>query len=239
MSKSTEAGREFVQYALYIGALELLPNGRTLKSGRLSPYFFNSGLFNTGQALSHLGEAYASAIQLADRDDALRPDVIFGPPYKGIPLAVVTACVLSGEAMKYEDVAWAFNRKEAKAHGEGGTIVGADLNRKRVIIVDDVITDGASKREAGENILTSGGEPVACVIAFDRQERGGDPEDSRSAAQVFYDTYGIPVIAAANLDDLIEVLQGGVFLDGSVIPLAKETLPLILAYREQYGQVMA
>ncbi len=230
MTKSTEAGRKFVEYALSIGALELLPNGRPLKSGRISPYFFNSGLFNTGQSIGHLAQAYAAAIIEADGEEQAPPEVIYGPPYKGIPLAVMVAAVLSGKAERYRDIAWAFSRKETKDHGEGGLLVGANLKELRVVIADDVMTDGATKGEAVKFIEEQGGFPIACVIAFDRQERGNDVNDPRAAAQVFAEKYGIPVLAAATFDDLIQVLE-----EGPAVPLGAETLPLILRYRDEYG----
>ena len=230
MTTSTEAGRKFVAYALSIGALELVPQGRVLKSGRLSPHFFNSGLFIRSIDLEHLGMAYAETIVSADDNDELMPGVIYGPAYKGIPLAVATAMMLRYEFVGYEEIGIAYNRKEAKDHGEGGVLIGSPLQDKRVVIADDVITDGASKREAVDTIHSHGGQSVACVIAFDRQERGKDVHDPRSAAQAFSEDYGIPVLAAATLDDLIQVLE-----EGPAVPLGAETLPLILAYRDQYG----
>lgn len=230
MSKSTEGGREFVSYALSIRALELVPSGRKLKSGRLSPYFFNAGLFYTAEATDHLAMSYAGAIARADEGDELAPDVIFGPAYKGIVIAATTACMLRYEFTGYDKIAWAHDRKEEKDHGDGGTLVGAPLKGKRVIIVDDVITDGASKRVAVDCIQSAGGEPVACVIAFDRQERGADPSDPRPSAVRFSEEFGIPVLAAATLEDLIQVLE-----EGSDYPGAKEVLSQILAYKDQYG----
>lgn len=228
MSKSTEAGRAFVTYALSIGAIKLIPAGITLKSGRLSPYFFNSGLFYMAEATEALATTYAEAISLADERGKLKPNVIFGPAYKAIPIAVMTACILRHEG--YDGIAWAHDRKEEKDHGDGGILVGAPLSGKRVIIVDDVITDGKSKRTAVDRIRGAGGEPVACVIAFDRQERGNDPNDPRPSSARFQEEFGIPVLAAATLDDLIQVLE-----EGPAVPLAAETLPLILQYRDQYG----
>lgn len=230
MSKSTEAGREFVSYALSIGAIELLPDGRKLKSGRVSPYFFNAGRFYTAEATDHLAMSYASAIARSDENSELDPDVIFGLAYKGIVLAASTASMLRYEFVGYKGIAWAHDRKEEKDHGDGGILVGAPLNGKRVIIVDDVITDGASKRTAVDRIRGAVGEPVACVIAFDRQERGATPADPRPSTTVFQEEFGIPVLAAATLEDLIQVLE-----EGPAVPLGAETLPLILRYRDEHG----
>lgn len=219
----------FVRYALDLGALTLYPDeGRKLKSGRLSPYFFNSGLFSTAASIDQLAGAYVNTIEAHYDEDTL-PDVIFGPAYKGIQIATMVAYLLSLGQINY-DPGIAFNRKEAKDHGEGGVLVGSDLAGKRVLIVDDVITDGASKREAVELIRTAGGIPIGCVIAFDRQERGSDERDPRSAALRFQEEFGIPVYAAATLDDLILLLE-----EGPGFPGASEVLPKILVYRDQYG----
>lgn len=227
---STDTGREFVSYAISIGALELTPAGRKLKNGRVSPYFFNAGLFYTAVATDHLAMSYASAIVRADKNDGLSPDVIFGPAYKGIPIAVATASMLRYEFTGYSNIAWTHDRKEEKDHGDGGILVGAPLKEKRVIIVDDVITDGQSKRDAVVRIRGAGGVPVACVIAFDRQECGADSNDDRPSAVRFSEEFGMPVLAAATLEDLIRVLE-----EGAGIPGASETLPLIIAYKDQYG----
>lgn len=225
------SAHDFVKYALSIGALELVPEGRKLKNGRLSPYFFNSGLFSTARALNLLANAYAHIIETRfDEDtlDGLLPDVIFGPAYKGITLATMVAHVLALRGENYNP-GIAFNRKEAKDHGEGGILIGASLKGKRVLIVDDVITDGASKREAVEIIRTAGGTPIACAIAFDRQERGPDENDPRSGVQRFQDESGIPVLAAASLDELVSVLRQ------SEIDSVRPILGKIEAYRDQYG----
>lgn len=221
--------RQFVRFALGIGAIELLPKGRVLKSGRLSPYFFNSGLFNTGQAIANLGAGYAGVIMEADPEVGLGPEVLYGPAYKGISLVVATSMVLSGEHSSYQDLGWAFNRKEVKDHGEGGLIVGSSLAGKRVFIIDDVTTKGDSKREAIAIIRAQGGIPIGCGVAFDRQERD-DLSDPRSAMQVLESECGIPMTAAATLEDLIQVLE-----EGPAFPLGAETLPLIIAYKDQYG----
>ncbi|MFA5841638.1 MAG: orotate phosphoribosyltransferase [Candidatus Paceibacterota bacterium] len=212
---------QFVSYALNIGAMELLPNGRELKSKRISPYFFNSGLFNTGESISNLAKAYAGAINR-------RPfprGVIFGPAYKGIPLATAVAQALGGK------IGYAFNRKEAKDHGEGGVIVGASLKGEEVIIVDDVMTTGTSSGEAVEITIANGGIPIACIIAFDRQERG--KEGKLSAVQEFQKNYGIPVYAAATLTDLILFLEKTPAESGD--DNIGEIIEKILAYRKEYG----
>ena len=215
-NRSTVAGRRFVAYSLRIGAMELIPEGRKLKSGRLSPYFFNAGLFNTGEALRELAAAYAAAIK------PLSPEVIFGPAYKGIPIAVSIAFELGG------NVGWAFNRKEAKDHGEGGIIVGHSLTGKRVVAGDDVITTSLTARELVKIVRGAGGELVGYSIAFDRQERG-TAEDGRSGAAQVAEEFGIPVIAASALDDLVVVL------DDLSSQKAKDALKRILDYRAQFG----
>lgn len=215
------AGQRFVAHALSIGALELVPEGRKLKSGRLSPYFFNSGLFNSGESLSRLSKAYAAAIV-----GNFGPDIIFGPAYKGIPLATAIALTLYNDLDISVEVA--FNRKEAKDHGEGGMIIGAaSLKEKKVLIADDVMTTGTSSCEAVKIIEEYGGTPIGCVIAFDRQERG--KESRLSAVQEFESITGIPVCSAAVLDDLVVVL--GQKDDDFSAEMAER----ILEYREQYG----
>ncbi len=223
------SAHDFVKYALSIGAIELVPEGRRLKSGRLSPYFFNSGLFNTAQSIDTLAMAYVRTLEETELGDRiLLPDVIFGPAYKGITLAVMVAYFLSLNHDNYNP-GIAYNRKEAKDHGEGGILIGAPLQGKRVLIVDDVITDGASKREAVDIIRTHGGIPIGCVIAFDRQERGPDEQDPRSGVQRFQEESGIPVLSAASLDTLVSVLKH------SEIERFHSTLARIEAYRDQYG----
>lgn len=219
------AAFEFVQYALRIGALELVPEGRKLKNGRISPYFFNSALFKTGDALSRLAGAYAPVVYKFGE----RPDVLFGPAYKGIPLVAAIAVVLGNS------IEFAFNRKEAKDHGEGGLLVGASLQGKKVLIVDDVITSGVTKKEAMEFVRQCGGTPVGLAIAFDRQERGaGD----LSAAQEFEQMFGIPLVAAATLDDLLSVLEKNLDNDsddGDAHRAAEQMLTKIIGYNSQYG----
>ena len=216
----TSSAENFIAYALSIGALELLPEGRELKSKRISPYFFNSGLFNTGDSITQLATAYASAAL------EFSPDVIFGPAYKGIPLAVAVAQAIGG------NVEYAYNRKEAKDHGEGGIIVGASsLTGKRVLIVDDVMTTGTSSGEAVEIIRAHGGIPIAAVIAFDRQERSKD--GTLSAVQEFEEKYQIPVRASASLAGLIAFLRSKPAESGD--DEIGEILEKIISYQNQYG----
>ncbi len=231
------AALELVRYALNIGALELVPEGRKLKSGRISPYFFNSGLFKTGLSMDYLANAYAVAI---DAPFGAEMDVIFGPAYKGIPLAVAIA--MKWQSLSGHDVEFAFNRKEEKQHGDGGLVVGASLQGKKVLIVDDVITSGESKREAVEIIRAQGGTPIGCAVAFDRQEKGFDKETQTdkdlSAVQEFEQVFGIPLVAAATLSDLMYYLYRlvdeeqlddlGQYRAGLMFHKLKE-------YRAQYG----
>ena len=189
----------------------------TLKSGRISPYFFNAGGFDDWASLSELASCYASAIV-----DAGRPfDMLFGPAYKGIPLAAATAVALNDQYAR--NVPYAFNRKEAKDHGEGGLIVGATL-AGRVLVIDDVISAGTSVRESTGIIKAAGAEPAGIVIALDRQERG---MGALSAAQEVMRDYGIPCTSIAGLDDLITFLENTG--DGAV------DLAAIQRYRENYG----
>lgn len=212
---------KFVRYALEIGAMELLPDGRELKSKRISPYFFNTGLFTTGDHLFHLTAAYAHVCIDGG-------DVVFGPAYKGIPLAVgITIALVSGPGI---NLGWACNRKELKDHGEGGVLIGHSLQGHRIIIADDVITGGITAEETISFVKKSGGIPSKYVIAFDRQEQGKD--GAPSAVQEVQEKYGIPVVAAATLADLIEVLEEDA---GVEFPLGPIVLPKIYAYREKYG----
>jgi len=207
--------REFIELAL---ELDVLRFGEfTLKSGRVSPYFFNAGLFNTGYAAAKLGRFYAEAIAQSDTEF----DMLFGPAYKGIPLATLTAASL---AEQHDiDVPYAFNRKEAKAHGEGGSIVGAPLSGG-VLIVDDVITAGTAVREAYQIISTAGAEVSGLVISLDRQERGQGPY---SAVQELKQSLDIPVISIVQLDDLITLLEESSEYEQFLEP--------VLSYRKQYG----
>jgi orotate phosphoribosyltransferase len=215
----------FVQFAIEAGVLRF---GEFMtKSGRKSPYFFNSGLFDTGGKLDRLSDFYAQALVQARDMRNLEFDMLFGPAYKGITLAAGCAMALAARGI---DVPFCFNRKEAKDHGEGGLFVGAPL-KGRVVIVDDVITDGAAKREAVEMIRAAGAAPVAVLIALDRMERPG-PEgalEALSSVQKFEQEVGIPVIAVATLDDLMSALQH------SNSAALLEHLPRIAAYRKTYG----
>jgi orotate phosphoribosyltransferase len=209
--------REFLHFAIQTGVLRF--GNFTLKSGRRSPYFFNAGLFNTGASLARLGELYARAIVT----DAPAFDALFGPAYKGIPLAAATAIAL---AVRHGlDRPYAFNRKEAKDHGEGGIIVGGTL-RGRVLIIDDVITAGTSVRESVEIIRRQNAIPAGVFIALDRQELG---IDGRSAVDEVRHTLGIPVFAIVTLDDLIAYLEE--------VPDTSCDLTAIRAYRRQFGIV--
>lgn len=189
----------------------------TLKSGRSSPYFFNAGLFDSGGALATLGACYAEALAAS----GIEYDMLFGPAYKGIPLATALSVALAGAG---RDVPLAFNRKEAKTHGEGGSLIGAPL-RGRVVIVDDVITAGTAIRESLQLIRAAGAVPCAVLIALDRQERG--QAGTRSAAQEVGDEFGLPVVSIAGLDELLE------FADGR--PDLADHKAALLAYRSRYG----
>ncbi len=207
--------RDFLDFALDVGVLRF--GEFTLKSGRVSPYFFNAGLFNTGASLARLGRYYAQAIV----DSGIEFDLLYGPAYKGIPLAAVTVASLYDQHTL--DVPYAFNRKEAKDHGEGGTIVGHSLQGK-VMIIDDVISAGTSVRESVEIIQNLNATPAGVVIALDRQEKG---QGERSAIQEVEDEYAMPVSAIVRLEQLIEYLQEK--------PAAEADLARIRAYRAQYG----
>ncbi len=210
--------RSFIDLALSRSALRF---GRyTLKSGRESPYFFNAGLFNDGEALAVLGRCYAAALAASGVDY----DMLFGPAYKGIPLVATTAVALSEHHGR--SVPWAFNRKEAKDHGEGGTVVGSALTG-RVVIVDDVITAGTAIRESVELIRRAGAEPVAVLLALDRQERG---QGARSAVQEVEAEFGLRCVSLLTLADLIELLATP---GQSMLPA--EHLDALQTYRKQYG----
>ena len=203
---------------------EVLKFGQfTTKAGRLSPYFFNAGLFHDGATLGKLAEFYAQTLL----DSGVEFDMLFGPAYKGITLASATAVAL---AAKGRDTSFAYNRKEAKDHGEGGTIVGAGLKGK-VVIVDDVISAGTSVRESVTMIRAAGAEPAAVLIALDRMERSGkdDALSNGSAVQQVAQEFGIPVISIANLDDLFTYLSGE---SGAELGQHKEA---VAAYRTRYG----
>jgi len=207
--------REFLDFAIDVGVLRF--GEFTLKSGRVSPYFFNSGLFNTGSSLARLGRYYAQAVV----DSGIEFDMIYGPAYKGIPLAATLAIALADHHDR--DLPYAFNRKEAKDHGEGGIIVGAPLEG-RVLIIDDVISAGTSVRESVDIIQASGATPAGVVIALDRQERG---KGETSAIQEVERDYGLKVASIVQLNNLVEYL-------GKSTDMA-EYLTAIRAYREQYG----
>ncbi|OED40539.1 orotate phosphoribosyltransferase [Endozoicomonas sp. (ex Bugula neritina AB1)] len=189
----------------------------TLKSGRLSPYFFNAGLFKTGEAMSKLGRFYASTIANA----GIEFDILFGPAYKGIPLATATSIALNDQHSI--NTPWCFNRKEAKDHGEGGNIVGASLEGK-AIIVDDVISAGTAVREVMEIIGQSDAKPAAVVVALDRQEKG---KGELSAIQEVERDFGIPVLSIVTLTDLLEYTESNEEIS--------QHAPAIQAYRQQYG----
>jgi len=207
--------REFISFAIERGVLRF--GQFTLKSGRTSPYFFNAGLFNSGKALAQLGKFYAAAVA----DSGIDFDVIFGPAYKGIPLAAATAIALAEHHQR--DLPWCFNRKEAKDHGEGGTLVGAPLNG-RVLIIDDVITAGTAIREVMQIIHGQQAQAAGVVIALNRQERG---QGELSAIQEVERNYAMPVISIVSLSQVLEYLAG----DNQL----KQHLPAVEAYREQYG----
>lgn len=186
------------------------------KAGRISPYFFNAGLFSDGLALKQLGEFYAKAIHAA----GIEFDVLFGPAYKGIPLAASTAIALANLGT---NTPYSFNRKETKDHGEGGNIVGAPL-QGNVLIIDDVISAGTSVRESVELIRTQGATPAGVIIAIDRMERG---TGVLSAVQEVQQQYQIPVFAIANLDDLLDYLQ--------MDPAMEQYASAVAQYRFTYG----
>ena len=205
---------DFIRLCRELGVLRF--GEFTLKSGRRSPYFFNAGLFSTGRAIGSLGRFYARAAVVS----GVAFDMLFGPAYKGIPLVTATAAAMAEH--EHRDLPFAFNRKEAKDHGEGGTIVGAPL-KGRVLIVDDVITAGTAIRESIDIIRAHGAEPAGVLIALDREERG---RRERSAVQEVQGTMGLPVIAVLRLRDLIIHLEETG--DG-------EILKSVRAYRERYG----
>jgi orotate phosphoribosyltransferase len=218
-----EYQRRFIELALRRQALRF--GQFTLKSGRISPYFFNAGLFNDGSSIATLGRCYASALVHA----GFGFDMLFGPAYKGIPLAAATAIALAND---YErNVPWAYNRKEAKDHGEAGLLVGSPL-KGRVVIVDDVITAGTAIRASVELIRQAGAEPVAVALALDRQERG---VSERSAVQEMASEFGLASVAILTLGDLIAALESG---DAPpALRPSEQQLAALRAYRRQYGVV--
>ena len=207
--------KEFIDLALELGVLRF--GEFTLKSGRVSPYFFNAGLFNTGYAAARVGRYYAAAIA----SSGIEFDMIFGPAYKGIPLAALTAAALAEH--HGIDVPYSYNRKEEKAHGEGGSIVGAPLEG-RVLIVDDVITAGTAVREACQLITSSGATIAGLAISLDRQERG---QGALSAVQELESSLDIPVVSIIRLDDLVDTLEESEDYADFAGP--------VIAYRRRYG----
>jgi orotate phosphoribosyltransferase len=212
--------QEFVALALERAALRF--GQFTLKSGRISPYFFNAGLFNDGRSLACLGRCYAAALQ----SSGVGFDMLFGPAYKGIPLAAATAVALAEHQQR--NIPWAFNRKEAKDHGEAGLIVGAPL-RGRVLIIDDVITAGTAIRESVELIRRAGAEPVAVALALDRQERGQGP---KTAVQEVEAEFGMRCVSILTFADLIRALESS---GTASAPISAAQLEAMRNYRAQYG----
>jgi orotate phosphoribosyltransferase len=219
--------RQFIALALARGALRF--GQFTLKSGRISPYFFNAGLFNDGASLARLGQCYAAALARA----GLEFDMLFGPAYKGIPL--VAAMSIAFATAHERSVPWAFNRKESKDHGESGQIVGTPL-AGRVIIVDDVITAGTAVRESIDLIRAAGAQPVGVALALDRQERG---LSEHSAVQEVQRQYGLRCVAIVTLDELIAAFepQGAAALPGAQAASAPSAAQLAAMrdYRRRYG----
>ena len=207
--------KEFIEFSLKNDVLRF--GEFTLKSGRTSPYFFNAGLFNSGEALAKLGQYYAAAIKEGD----VKFDVLFGPAYKGIPLA--TTCAVALYEHQSTNIPYSFNRKEAKAHGEGGNIVGAALEGD-ILIIDDVITAGTAIRESMDMISTAGAKPAGVIIALDRQEKG---TGELSAIQEVEQQYKIPVLSIIKLEHLISYIEGNSDF--------AEYTDKVKAYREQYG----
>ncbi|KTB71030.1 orotate phosphoribosyltransferase [Pseudomonas viridiflava ICMP 13104] len=207
--------RDFIRFAIDRGVLRF--GEFTLKSGRTSPYFFNAGLFNTGSALAQLGRFYAAAVV----ESGIGFDVLFGPAYKGIPLASATAVALAEHHGR--DLPWCFNRKEAKAHGEGGSLVGSPL-AGNVLIIDDVITAGTAIREVMQIIKDQDATAAGVLIALNRQERGNG---ELSAIQEVERDFGIPVVSIVSLNQVLEFLADD--------PQLKQHLPAVEAYRAQYG----
>ncbi len=205
--------KDFITYALDCGVLKF--GEFQLKSGRTSPYFFNTGLFNTGAQLGKLGHFYAQALIQSD----IKPDILYGPAYKGIPL--VSATSIAYAQITNKDIPFAFNRKEAKDHGEGGSLVGAPLQGK-VIILDDVITAGTSVRESVEIITNAGAIPAGVLIALDRQEKG---QNDSSAIQEVQERFNMPVVAIITLANIIDYLTAE----------SSDQLNAIKDYQHRYG----
>jgi orotate phosphoribosyltransferase len=206
---------DFIDLCMRLGVLKF--GAFTLKSGRESPYFFNAGMFSTGEAIAAVGQAYAAAVTAAN----LQFDMLFGPAYKGIPLVTATATALADQAGR--SYPFAFNRKEAKDHGEGGSIVGSPLSGD-VLIVDDVITAGTAIRESIGIIRRAGARPAGVLLALDRQERG--PQTRLSAVEEVREQLAIPVVAVVSLSDLVEHMSGA----GRAADVAR-----MRDYRQRYG----
>ena len=212
--------KAFIEFAI---ARDVLRFGEfTLKSGRISPYFFNAGLFHTGSALATLGSCYAQAIA----DSGIDFDVLFGPAYKGIPIASAAAIALAEQ--QAIDKPWCFNRKEAKAHGEGGTLVGAPLEGQRVLIIDDVITAGTAIREVMAILASVGAKPAGVVVALDRQERG---QGDISAIQEVEKEFSIPVLSVVSLNQIIDFIEEKSLGDARWL----NHLESVRSYRDRYG----
>ena len=207
--------KDFIEFAIKNDVLRF--GEFTLKSGRISPYFFNAGLFNSGEALAKLGQYYAAAI----KESKVKFDVLFGPAYKGIPLA--TTCAVALYEHQNTNIPYSFNRKEAKAHGEGGNIVGAALDGD-ILIIDDVITAGTAIRESMDIIAAANAKPAGVIIALDRQEKG---TGELSAIQEVEQQYTIPVLSIIKLEHLITYIEGN--------PEFNDYLDKVKAYRDQYG----
>jgi len=221
MSSKNSNQDNFIRFALEAKVLSF--GEFKTKAGRLSPYFFNAGGFNDGTRLSTLGRYYANAL----KESKIEFDMLYGPAYKGITLVAATAIALADDGI---NVPFAYNRKEAKDHGEGGSLIGAPVKGK-VVIIDDVISAGTSVRESVDLIRGAGAQPAAVLIALDRMERSGTAIDvgEKSAVQAVEEEFGLPVIAIANLADLMS------FLTASSDTELTAYLPAVKAYREQYG----
>jgi orotate phosphoribosyltransferase len=221
MSSNNSNQDNFIRFALEAKVLSF--GEFKTKAGRLSPYFFNAGEFNDGARLSALGRYYAKALQ----ESGIQFDMLYGPAYKGITLAAATAIALADNGV---NVPYAYNRKEAKDHGEGGVLVGAPVKGK-VVIIDDVISAGTSVRESVDLIRKAGAEPAAVLIALDRMERSGTAVEigDKSAVQAVEQEFGLPVITIANLTGLMS------FLTASSDTQLTNYLPAVKAYREKYG----
>ena len=218
---------QFIEFALNANVLRF--GEFKTKAGRMSPYFFNAGLFNTGSLLDQLGAYYAKTLLEAKKAGRIDFDMLFGPAYKGIPLVSTVAMNLARLGC---DVPWAFNRKEAKDHGEGGTVIGSPI-KGRVVIVDAVISAGTSVHESVSLIRASGATPSGVLIALDRQERGGNAEvlTETSAVQDVEKTFNMPVVSIASLNDLLDFMDG----ESPAAKAASQYRDAVAAYRTKYG----